>query len=144
MESALREIGMFQDMYDSIRINNNISENWNEKDFEKQEISHMVKSSFRIAIQDLTATGRIGKAAVEYWEQIGIRPQMAEKRTRDYLLNTQRILNEIGEITIKLMYDFLDDMVIEFKDNYKEALTRIGLNELGSEEFMAKGGTKPQ
>ena len=36
MNSALKEIGMFQDMYDSIKKNNNIPDNWNEKDFEKQ------------------------------------------------------------------------------------------------------------
>ena len=66
MNTALREIGMFQDMYDSIKKNNNISDNWSEKDYELQEISHMVKASFRLAIQDLSATARVGKAVVEY------------------------------------------------------------------------------
>jgi hypothetical protein len=56
--------------------NNNIPENWTEKDYEKQEIAHMVRSSFRIAIQDLSAIGRVSKAAVEYWEQLGIHPQI--------------------------------------------------------------------
>ena len=42
------------------------------------------------------------------------------------------------------MYDFLDKMADEFKDSYKHALTRIGLDELGSEEYMAEGATKPQ
>ena len=68
MNTALREIGMFQDMYDAIKKNNNISDNWTEKDYESQEISHMVKASFRLAVQDLSATGRVGKAVVEYWE----------------------------------------------------------------------------
>ena len=144
MNTALRQIGMFQDMYDGIKKNNNIPDNWTEKDYEKQEISHMVKSSFRIAIQDLSATGRVSKAVVEYWEQLGIHPQMGEKRTRDYLLNTQEILVKIGTITIQLMYDFLDEMEQEFKDSYKLALKRTGLDEIGSEEFMAKGHTKPQ
>jgi hypothetical protein len=35
-------------------------------------------------------------------------------------------------------------MVLEFKYSYKDALKRIGLNDIGSEEFMAKGNTKPQ
>ena len=144
MNTALRQIGMFQDMYDGIKKNNNIPDNWTEKDYEKQEISHMVKSSFRIAIQDLSATGRVSKAVVEYWEQLGIHPQMGEKRTRDYLLNTQEILVKIGTITIQLMYDFLDEMEQEFKDSYKLALKRTGLDEIGSEEFMAQGATKPQ
>jgi hypothetical protein len=42
------------------------------------------------------------------------------------------------------MYDFLDDMAEEFKDSYQDALSRIGLDELGSEGFMAQGATKPQ
>jgi len=135
---------MFQDMYDSIKKNNNIPDNWSEKDFEAQEISHMVRSSFRIAIQDLSSSGRIGKAAVEYWEQLGIHPQLAETRTREYLVTIQNKINNSEPITINDMYDFLDKMAEEFKDSYKDALTRIGLDELGSEGFMAEGVTKPQ
>ncbi len=144
MENALRQIGMFQDMYDSIMKNNNIPENWSEKDYEKQEIEHMVKSAFRLAIQDLSQTSRVSKAVVEWWEQLGIHPQVGEKRTREYLLVTQEILNKENTISIKLMYDFLDTMAEEFKDSYKLALNRIGLNEIGSEAFMADGATKPQ
>ncbi len=143
MENSLREIGMFQDMYDSIKKNNNVPDNWSEKDFEDQEISHMVKSSFRLGIQDLSATGRVSHAVVEYWEQLGIHPQMGEKRVRDYLVQTQEALGTYGAITIERMYLFLDEMAAEFKDSYKFALARIGLNEIGSEGFMANGGTKP-
>jgi len=144
MENSLRQIGLFQDMYDDIRMNNNIPENWSEKDFESQEISHMIRSSFRMGIQDIMAGNRVSKASVEYWEQLGIHPQLAELKTRNYINNTQEILLKLGEITIKLMYDFLDDMAKEFSESYKLALIRIGVNELGSEEFMANGGTKPQ
>ena len=144
MNSALKEIGMFQDMYDSIKKNNNIPDNWNEKDFEKQEIANMVRSSFRIAIQDLSAGGRVSKAVVEYWEQLGIHPQLAETRTRSYLVLIQEKINSSSKVTIRDMYNFLDDMAEEFKDSYQDALSRIGLDELGSEGFMAKGATKPQ
>ena len=144
METTLREIGMFQDMYEAIKKNNNIPDNWSEKDFEAQEISHMVRSSFRIAIQDLSAGGRVSKAAVEYWEQLGIHPQLAETRTREYLVRIQSNIADNVKITIRDMYDFLDDMAEEFKDSYKLALTRIGLDEIGSEGFMAEGATKPQ
>ena len=143
MENALREIGMFQDMYDSIMKNNNIPENWSEKDFELQEIEHMVKASFRLAIQDLSSTGRCSHAVVEYWEQLGIHPQLAETRTRDYLVTTQQKIVSGEKITIELMYDFLDEMVGEFGESYKFALKRIGLDGIGSEEFMANGETKP-
>tara|TARA_R110000751_G_scaffold83564_1_gene167649 strand:+ start:1649 stop:2440 length:792 start_codon:yes stop_codon:yes gene_type:complete len=144
MNTALREIGMFQDMYDSIKKNNNIPDNWNEKDFEKQEIANMVRSSFRLAIQDLSATGRVGKAVVEYWEQLGIHPQLAESRTRSYLVLIQEKINGSETVTIRDMYEFLDKMADEFKDSYQDALSRIGLDELGSEGFMAQGATKPQ
>ena len=144
MNTALREIGMFQDMYDSIKKNNHIPDNWTEKDYELQEISHMVRASFRLAIQELSATGRIGKSSVEYWEQLGIHPQLAESRTRAYLLTIQEKINGSEKVTIRDMYKFLDEMAFEFKDVYKDALSRMGLDELGSEEFMAKGHTKPQ
>ena len=142
MNTALREIGMFQDMYDSIKKNNNIPDNWTEKDYELQEISHMVKASFRLAIQDLSASGRVGKACVEYWEQLGIHPQLAESKTRTYLVLIQEKINSSAIVTIRDMYEFLDKMAFEFKDSYQDALSRMGLDELGSEEFMAKGQTK--
>ena len=144
MESNLRKIGMFQDMYDGIIKNNNIPENWTEEDYEKSEISNLIKKSFRLGIQDLQATGRVSKAAVEWWEQLGIHPQLAESRIRTYQVNTQNILNDLDHISITLMYDFLDEMVKEFKDTYKLALKRIGLDEIGSKDFMVKGVTKPQ
>ena len=144
MENALREIGMFQNMYDSIKEKNNIPDNWSEKDFENQEIEHMIKSSFRIAIQDLSSTGRVSKAVVEYWEQLGIHPQVGEIRARNYLVIIQNKINNAEQVTITDMYEFLDAMVQEFGQEYKKALERIGLTELGSEEFMAKGVTKPQ
>ena len=143
MQTTLRQIGMFQDMYDSIKKSNNIPDNWSEKDYEKQEISHMVKSSFRLAIQDLSANGRISHACVEYWEQLGIHPQVAEIRTRKYLTDTQMKINANDYVSIQEMYTFLDEMAEEFKDAHKEALERIGLNGVGSEQFMAEGGTKP-
>lgn len=144
MNTALREIGMFQDMYDSIKKNNNIPDDWDEKDYEKQEIANMVRSSFRIAIQDLSASGRVSKAAVEYWEQLGIHPQLAEMRTREYLTNTQIRINNKDRVTIRDMYYFLDAMAHEFRDAHKDALERIGLDALGSEGFMAQGATKPR
>ena len=144
MENTLREIGMFQDMYESIMKNNNIPENWSEKDFEKQEIEHMVRASFRLAIQDLSSGGRTSNACVEYWEQLGIHPQLGETRTREYLIITQQKINNMEQITIELMYNFLDSMVEEFGESYKFALKRIGLDEIGSEAFMASGETKPK
>ena len=144
MNTSLREIGMFQDMYESIRVKCKISKDWTEKDYEEQEIQNMIRKSFRLAIQDLSSNGRVSKAAVEYWEQLGIHPQLAESRTRSYLILIQEKINSSTKVTIQDMYQFLDDMAEEFQDAHQDALSRIGLDEIGSEEFMAKGATKPQ
>lgn len=144
MNTALREIGMFQNMYDSIKKNNNIPDNWSEKDYEEQEIDNMTRSCFRIGIQDLSSGGRVSKAFVEYCEQLGIHPQLAETLIRGYMIDIQNKVTRQQKVTIVDMYEFLDSMVVEFKDGHKDALARMGLDELGSEEFMAKGHTKPQ
>ncbi len=144
MGNTLRQIGMFQDMYESIRKNNNISEEWTEKDYEIQEIHNMIRKSFRLGIQDMQAYGRVSKASVEYWEQLGIHPQMADTIIKGYLISIQKRIEDHQEVTITDMHKFLDKMVEQFKDAYKLALKRIGLDEIGSEEFMANGMTKPQ
>jgi len=134
MGNALREIGMFQDMYDAIRKSNNIPEVWTEHDYEKQEIANMVRRSFRIGIQSLS-NGALSIAAVEFWEQLGIHPQSAEAHCRNYLGQVQKIISDGKEPDVRVMYEFLDGMAERFKDSYKFALDRIGLKELGSEEF---------
>lgn len=144
MENALRQIGMFQDMYESIRVSNDIPEDWTELDYEKSEIGNMIKSSFRIAIQDISATGRVQKAAVEFWEQLGIHPQLATTMAANYYEFVQKKLENKESVTIKIMYDFLDQMAKKFKDSHKLALERMGLKGIGSEQFMANGATKPK
>ncbi len=138
MNISFREMGMFQDMYDSIREKNNIPENWNEKDYEEQEISNMVKSSYRLAIQDITQTGNCSKAVVEYWEQLGIHPQVGEIETRLYLEGIQKAILENKPINIKDMYIFLDTMVVKHKDDWNFVVERIGLDGLGSDRYMAE------
>jgi len=135
MGNSLREIGMFQDMYEAIRKSNNIPEVWTEHDYEKQEIANMVRRSFRIGIQSLSNGGSVSIASVEFWEQLGIHPQSAEAHCRNYLGQVQKIIKEGKEPDVRVMYEFLDGMAERFKDSYKFALDRIGLKELGSKEF---------
>ena len=135
MGNSLREIGMFQDMYEAIRKSNNIPEVWTEHDYEKQEIANMVRRSFRIGIQSLSNGHSVSIAAVEFWEQLGIHPQSAEAHCRNYLAQVDKIIKEGKEPDVRVMYEFLDGMAERFKDSYKFALDRIGLKELGSEEF---------
>ena len=135
MSNALREIGMLQDFYEAIRKSNNLPILWTEDDYEKQEISNMLRKSFRLGIQNISSTDRISKSSVEYWEQLGIHPQTAESYCRNYLKQVDDMIKNGKEPTVTLMYEFLDGMAEHFKDSYKFALDRIGLKELGSKEF---------
>jgi len=135
MGNALREVGMFQSMYEAIRSSNNIPKEWNEHDYEKQEIANMVRRSFRIGIQNLSSGGRVSVAAVEFWEQLGIHPQSAEAHCRNYLQQVNNLIKDGKEPDVRVMYEFLDGMAQKFKDSYKFALDRIGLKEIGSEYF---------
>ena len=135
MGNSLREIGMFQDFYEAIRISNNIPEKWNEHDYEKQEIANMIRRSFRIGIQAISARGIVSVSSVEFWEQLGIHPQFAESLCRNYLKQVDDLIKSGNDVDVTLMYEFLDGMSEKFKDSYKFALDRIGLKELGSKEF---------
>ena len=135
MANSLRQIGMFQDFYESIRISNNIPKEWNEHDYEKHEIANMVRRSFRIGIQAISSSNVLSVAAVEFFEQLGIHPQTAEFLCRNYLQEVDQMIKDGNEPTVEVMYEFLDGMAAKFKDSYKFALHRIGLKELGSEEF---------
>ena len=144
METTLRQIGMFQDMYDSIKENNGIPDDWTEADFEKQEIENMIRRAFRLAIQDVQSHGRVSQAAIEFFEQLGIHPTRGEYLTTLYLEECGKETMKGNKLTIRVMHNFLDDMVKEFGQEYNIALQRLGLDGIGSEEFMAKGVTKPQ
>ena len=138
MNQSFREIGMFQDMYDSIMKNNNIPENWSEKDFENQELDNMIKSSYRLAIQDITHSGRVSQACVEYWEQLGIHPQVGEIETRLYMTGIAEALEKGNVITIQHMYFFLDAMATKHQKDWNNVIKRIGLDAIGSERYMAE------
>ena len=138
MNTSFREIGMFQDMYDSIMKNNNIPENWTEKDFENQELDNMIRASYRLAIQDITHSGRVSQACVEYWEQLGIHPQVGEIETRLYMTGIAEALEKGNVITIQHMYFFLDSMATKHQKDWNNVINRIGLDAIGSERYMAE------
>ena len=125
-------------MYNSIRKNNNIPEDWTEKDFENQEMDNMIKSSYRLAIQDITHSGRVSQACVEYWEQLGIHPQVGEIETRLYMTGIAEALEKGNVITIQHMYFFLDAMSTKHQKDWNNVIKRIGLDSIGSERYMAE------
>ena len=144
MVHAFRQIGHFQDVYDAIKKSNDIPDNWTEADYEKQELENMIRASYRLGIQELTQTGRVGKSSVEYWEQLGIHPQVGEIECRMYMQEMTDIIMKQGVITIVDMYNFLDDMLKKHYDDHKNAIKRMGLDGLTSELFVINGDTKPR
>lgn len=141
-ENSMKEIGMFQDIYDQIRISHNIPVDWDEADFEKQEIDHALRMGFRQAIQNLMSTGRIAISTVEYWEQFGVHPMVGEKLTRDYLSGIEKELNEDKLPSVVSMHKFLDHMVETFKDEHKHSLTRIGVDAIINHQYAYKKNGK--
>ena len=137
-ENAMKEIGMYQDIYEQIRTSHNIPIDWDEEDYEKTEIDNALRMSFRQAIQNLMSSGRIAISTVEYWEQFGVHPMVGEKLTRDYLASVDTELKENKLPSVVSMHKFLDQMVETFKDEYKHSLTRIGVDAIINHQYAYK------
>jgi hypothetical protein len=137
-ENAMKEIGMYQDIYDQIRTSHNIPIDWDEEDYEKTEIDHALRMGFRQAIQNLMSSGRIAISTVEYWEQFGVHPMVGEKLTRDYLSSVEAELNENKFPSVVSMHKFLDKMVEKFQDEHKHSLTRIGVDAIINHQYAYK------
>ena len=65
VEGALKEIAIFQEAYDEIRRNNNIPEEWDERDAEMDEIRHHIRQAFRQAHRDTLHLGSISVGIAE-------------------------------------------------------------------------------
>ena len=137
-ENSMKEIGMFQDIYEQIRTSHNIPVDWDEEDYEKQEIDHALRMSFRQAIQNLMSSGRIAISTVEYWEQFGVHPMVGEKLTRDYLESVALEIKDNKLPSVVSMHKFLDQMVESFKDEHKHSLTRIGVDAIVNHQYAYK------
>jgi hypothetical protein len=141
-ENAMKEIGMYQDIYDQIRTAHNIPADWDEEDFETQEIQHALRMAFRQAIQNIQATGRIAVSTAEYWEQFGVHPVVGEKLVRDYLDKVQNEINQGKYPSVQSMHLFLDQMVDTFKDEHRHSLTRIGVDAIVNHQYAYKKRNK--
>jgi hypothetical protein len=141
-ENAMKEIGMYQDIYDQIRKAHNIPEDWDEEDFEAQEIQHALRMAFRQAIQNIQATGRIAVSTAEYFEQFGVHPVVGEKLVRDYLDGVQNEINQGKLPSVQSMHLFLDKMVETFKDEHRHSLKRIGVDSIVNHQYAYKKSDK--
>ena len=137
-ENAMKEIGMYQDIYDEIRTTHGIPVDWDEEDFEASEIENAIRMGFRQAIQNLMSSDRIAISTVEYWEQFGIHPMVGEKLTRDYMNSIKKEINNNKLPRVQSMHVFLDQMVETFKDEHKHSLKRIGVEAIVNHSYIYK------
>lgn len=137
-ENAMKEIGMYQDIYDEIRESHGIPVDWDEADFESSEIANAIRMSFRQAIQNLMSTDKVAISTVEYWEQFGIHPMVGEKLTREYMNSVRKELNENKLPSVQSMHLFLDQMVETFKEEHKHSLKRIGVDAIVNHSYIYK------
>ena len=136
IEGCLKDISSFQSSYEQIRKNNNIPENWDEKDAEEAEVRHHIRLAFLHGYRDIMSGGRLGMGTLEYLQQFGIHPHTATKIITDYInYNFKKM--EDGEIPdYNNLNDFLNTMEEEFKDSHKKVLERIGIDTLNDDWFM--------
>jgi len=137
-ENAMKEIGMYQDIYDEIRTSHGIPVDWDEEDFESSEIENAIRMGFRQAIQNLMSSDRIAISTVEYWEQFGIHPMVGEKLTRDYMASVNQEITAGKLPSVQSMHIFLDQMVETFKDEHKHSLKRIGVDAIVNHAYIYK------
>ena len=137
-ENAMKEIGMYQDIYEQIRTSHNIPVDWDEEDYEKKEIENALRMGFRQGIQNIMANGRIAISTVEYWEQFGVHPMVGEKLTKDYLESVALEIRDNKFPSVVSMHKFLDKMVETFKDEHKHSLTRIGVDAIINHQYAYK------
>ena len=143
LEGALKEIGLLQDAYDQIKKNKNIPDDWSELDFEKEEINAHIRSSFRNGIRDFMCHGRLGMGTCEYFEQFGISPIEASFHIREYIDRCNRMMSDVNKTRnydnlpdYDDFHDFLNRMVAFYKNAYKKACERIGLDGIISLDFI--------
>lgn len=137
IDACIKEIGAFQQRYFDIMEAHNIPENWTEKDFEDAEIEHHIKSIFRNAIRD-RMTGRANHGTMEYMEQFGIEPIFAYRLVDKFIAEISSMMNDDKAPSIIARYNFYENMVKTFRDEYKKALKNIGLTSVTYDEWMLR------
>ena len=138
LEASLKEIGMYQEAYKEICKNYNIPEQWDEMDYEGAEIEHHIKMAFTNAIRDLGAGQRMNHGTCEYFEQYGINPIVGYELTARYMRQVQEAISQDKAPTIDIQYAFLDEMYTMFKDEYKRAMKRSGLDKVIHGDWLYK------
>jgi BMFP domain-containing protein YqiC len=140
IEASLKELGALKRRYEEICKNKNIPENWSEDDFEEAEIEHHIKSIFRNALRD-RLQGSHNMGTMEYMHQFGINSITAYAFVDDYIRQVKQAMGNNNVPSIDTEYEFLDKMYDIFKNEYKKAAQRIGLDNITHADFLMKENT---
>ena len=139
IDGSLREIGALQDAYEEIKKNNNIPDEWDEEDAEIDEIRHHIRQAFRQSHRDMILNGSISQGNAEYLEQYGIHLQTARNFIAAYIAGVEKMINEDGKMpNIDHLYEFLDNCVEVFGEEYIKVMNHIGITELVRSEWLFK------
>jgi len=139
IDGALKELAVFQEAYEEIRINNNIPVLWDEEDAEMDEIRHHIRQAFRQSHRDMILTGTITQGNAEYLEQYGIHLQTARNFIASYIAGVEKMINEEGKMpNIDHLYEFFDKCVEVFGEEYIKVMNHIGIKDLVRSEWLFK------
>lgn len=131
VEGALKDIAALQDAYEQIKKTHNIPDNWDEADFEADEIVNHVKQAFLLAYRDMSGSGRIGLGTMEYLQQFGIHPETAKIQVMEYINSIAMQLQQDNIApNILHLYTWLDKMYEFHKNGVNDAIKTIGLVDL--------------
>lgn len=128
IKGALKNIANYYEIYNQVRLHNNIPEDWDELDFEKAEANHHIQQAFLQAFRDVFTTGRIGTANANYLEYCGIGPFVGQMEINKFLNKCKEVI-QTG--THPLMSDidlWLIEMAEKYKDLPSEQLKFHGIN----------------
>ena len=136
IDGSLKDIAVLQEAYDEIRKNNNIPEEWDELDAEMDEIKHHLRQAFRQSHRDMVLTGSITQGNAEYLEQYGVHLHTAKNVIAKYIATCDKLLEEGKGPNINHLYEFLDNCVEIFGEEYKNVLKHMGLDNLVRQEYL--------
>ena len=138
IDGSLKELAVFQEAYEEIRKNNNIPELWDEEDAEIDEIRHHIRQAFRQSHRDMILTGTITQGNAEYLEQYGIHLQTARNVIAKYIAICEALIEEGKMPNIDHLYEFFDNCVEVFGEEYIKVMNHIGLKDLVRSEWLFK------
>ena len=138
IEGALKELAVFQQAYEEIRVKNNIPVNWDEEDAEKDEIRHHIRQAFRQAFRDVTLTNQVSQGNAEYLEQYGIHLMTATTVIRSYVKHQEEEIEKGNLPTINTFYEFLDNCYELFGEEYIKVMKHIGLEKIVRPDLLYK------